>query len=270
MQQFKNIQSLCGLLVLVVLASCQTAKPVHKTAKKSSQPKFIEGIYLNGHNKTIVATNAIEPKKAPMFAPVGSLRKAEISAPTVHTPKLVAMAGSANSNIDVTSATTNRRNQTDNFISEPSVDNVIVSKYTDMIGLSLDNVVNKNLYSFIDRWYGTSYRLGGEDESGIDCSGFARKLYGEVYGMELTRTAMDQFKDCKRFKAINQASEGDLVFFKQKGRRITHVGVYLGNDYFVHSSTSQGVVISSLKDAYWQKHYAGAGRLVREEYSEQL
>jgi cell wall-associated NlpC family hydrolase len=99
----------------------------------------------------------------------------------------------------------------------------------------------------------------------MDCSGFARKLYSDVYGIELTRTAQEQYKNSSRQKKRDNAEEGDLVFFKQRGKRITHVGVYLGNDYFVHSSTSQGVVISSLKEDYWRAHYVGMGKVSKDE-----
>ena len=134
-------------------------------------------------------------------------------------------------------------------------------KYAGIIGLSPKQIQNIRLYQFIDSWYGVSYRLGGQDGRGIDCSGFAQKLYGAVYGRDLVRTAMEQFTSCKRFMKTAEAREGDLVFFAIQSKRITHVGVYLANNYFVHASTSGGVMISSLNEDYWRKYYAGCGRL---------
>ena len=103
--------------------------------------------------------------------------------------------------------------------------------------------------------------MGGCDASGIDCSGFAQKLYADVYGIDLLRTSAEQFHDCKRIKNTRDAQEGDLIFFIIRGKRISHVGVYLANNFFVHASTSSGVMISNLNEEYWRKHYAGCGRV---------
>jgi lipoprotein Spr len=61
--------------------------------------------------------------------------------------------------------------------------------------------------------------------------------------------------------------EGDLVFFKTRGRSISHVGIYLMNNFFVHASSSQGVIISSLNDEYWSRKYAGAGKVPNSQSS---
>ena len=87
------------------------------------------------------------------------------------------------------------------------------------------------------------------------------RIFGQVYGVDIARTAAEQYDNCKRIKHSDDANEGDLVFFHAHGHHITHVGVYLTNDYFVHASTSQGVVISNLNEDYWHKHYSGMGRV---------
>jgi len=142
--------------------------------------------------------------------------------------------------------------------------NTLKTKYSALVGVKSNDISNYTLYQFIDEWYGVNYRRGGSEKSGIDCSGFARKLYADVYGIDLDRTACDQYNKCQHIKNVGKAQEGDLVFFHIHGRRISHVGVYLQNDYFVHSSTSGGVMISNLNDAYWHKYFAGAGKVVRE------
>lgn len=119
---------------------------------------------------------------------------------------------------------------------------------------------NKSLYTFIEEWYGTPYRFGGTGRSGIDCSAFTRQLYEDVYSMDLLRTSIEQFASAL-FIRKDELREGDLVFFKIHGRRISHVGVYLYDGKFVHASVSQGVVISDLSDAYWARYYAGGGRM---------
>lgn len=119
---------------------------------------------------------------------------------------------------------------------------------------------NISLYSFIEEWYGTPYRFGGTSKSGIDCSAFVRQLYGDVYNLGLLRTSIEQFATAM-FINKEELKEGDLVFFKIRSKRISHVGVYLSEGKFVHSSVSQGVVISDLSDKYWVKYYAGGGRV---------
>jgi len=230
----------------------------------AKQPKFIKGIYLDGHNKTSATANAIDMRKPALAQP-------ETEAVAVAEPQPQRQESTENKSVVLwrrkrkpvdEPAEDAKQPEAAMEISEP--DAITVTKYAEMIGLEQKEISNYPLYKFVDKWYGTHYRLGGEDERGIDCSGFARKLYGDVYGIDLTRTAMDQYKSCTRDKCAANAQEGDLVFFKQKSKRITHVGVYLANDYFVHSSTSQGVVISNLKDDYWHRHYAGIGRVKKD------
>lgn len=131
--------------------------------------------------------------------------------------------------------------------------------------LSLDRIRegksrNKSLYTFIEEWYGTPYRFGGTTRNGIDCSAFTRQLYGDVYNLDILRTSIEQFSTAL-FVPKEHLKEGDLVFFKIHGKRISHVGVYLYDGKFVHASVSQGVVISDLADAYWTRYYAGGGRM---------
>lgn len=121
---------------------------------------------------------------------------------------------------------------------------------------------NGNLASFIADWYGTRYRYGGTSRTGIDCSAFVQKLYESVFGISLVRTAIQQAQNSCELCTNDDLREGDLVFFKTQGNRISHVGVYLMNKFFVHSASSKGVMISNLDDKYWKPRYAGAGRVL--------
>ena len=121
---------------------------------------------------------------------------------------------------------------------------------------------NSNLASFIAEWYGTRYTYGGTSKRGIDCSAFVQKLYENVFGIALVRTAIQQAQASCKLCTDDDLREGDLVFFKTQGSRISHVGVYLWNKFFVHSASSRGVMISSLDDKYWKPRYAGAGRVL--------
>jgi lipoprotein Spr len=124
---------------------------------------------------------------------------------------------------------------------------------------------NTRLYRFIDNWYGVRYKYGGQDSNGIDCSGFTRKLYAHTFGVPIERTSRQQYQKAEKVQNREEATEGDLVFFRIRRLRISHVGVYLANGYFIHSSRSHGVIISSLNDKYWQRRYAGCGRIERPE-----
>jgi len=143
----------------------------------------------------------------------------------------------------------------------------VISKYAQMISVDRSEMSNFNLYLFIDEWYGTRYKWGGTDSTGIDCSAFSQKLYGKVYGVDIFRTARQQHHHAERVKYPDDAIEGDLVFFRVHSLRVSHVGVYLANGFFVHSSSSKGVVISNLNDKYWRRRFAGCGRIPKEEKS---
>jgi cell wall-associated NlpC family hydrolase len=136
-------------------------------------------------------------------------------------------------------------------------------KYADKVGVHDKTIRNLALYIFINDWYGTRYRLGGNDRDGIDCSAFAQKLYADVFGIDLVRTSYEQFTQCRRIKKKEHLREGNLVFFGKD--HVTHVGVYLANGHFVHASTSEGVTISSLDEPYWLNNYYGGGEIAGEE-----
>jgi len=142
-----------------------------------------------------------------------------------------------------------------------TVTNMLQRKYSELLQVVPTTITNLPLYSFIEDWYGVRYRLGGNDKNGIDCSAFVQRLYENVFCTNLVRTALQQFHMCRFVFNQDSLNEGDLVFFHIHGKRISHVGVYLMNNYFVHASSSQGVMISSLDDAYWSRYYAGAGKI---------
>jgi lipoprotein Spr len=135
-------------------------------------------------------------------------------------------------------------------------------KYAILENCSVEDLDNPKLLSFMDYWYGAHYHYGGTTRDGIDCSAFAFLLMSSVYGIgTLPRTSKEQYEYSHHIRR-DDLQEGDLVFFHTLGKRraVTHVGVYLRNNKFIHASIS-GVMISDMNDGYYNKHFIGAGRV---------
>lgn len=124
----------------------------------------------------------------------------------------------------------------------------------------------KNIIDVAQSFHGTPYRFGGTSASGMDCSGLVFTAFKEENIM-LPRTSRDMATKGERIQ-LHEVSVGDLVFFKTDRRRnvINHVGlvveVFLGKVYFIHSSTSQGVIVSSLDESYWNNAFVEARRVI--------
>lgn len=127
-------------------------------------------------------------------------------------------------------------------------------------GMELNDKDNRVLYAAIDAWYGTPYQYGGCTTSGVDCSCFVGNIFKSVYGVTLHRIANDIQLDMDKMVGRSALREGDIVFFTNSNGKVSHVGIYLKDDLFVHSSTSNGVTISSLDNSYWKKHFYKGGR----------
>ena len=133
-------------------------------------------------------------------------------------------------------------------------------KYAQLLDINVENLTNLSLLSIIDDWWKTRYRYGGTTKKGIDCSALTGLLMRSVYDVDVPRTARKQYADCEKISREN-LKEGDLVFFNTTGG-VSHVGLYLANDYFVHASSSNGVTISNLNESYFSARFLGGGRAV--------
>jgi len=132
-------------------------------------------------------------------------------------------------------------------------------KYSVLLNTEVELIENTELLKAVDEWYGTRYRMGGTTKKGIDCSAFVQAVYQTAFSVAVPRTAFEQFKTANRISAT-ELKEGDLLFFNTIGG-VSHVGIYLRNNKFIHASSSKGVVVSDVFDPYYLRRFLGAGRI---------
>lgn len=119
-------------------------------------------------------------------------------------------------------------------------------------------LVREALLAQHERWAGTPYRIGGTGRNGIDCSALVQAIFSETFRLQLPRSTSEQVREGTEVSR-DELQVGDLVFFRPPGR-YDHVGIYVGDGYFLHASTSQGVMLSELSNNYWQRYYWQARR----------
>lgn len=136
---------------------------------------------------------------------------------------------------------------------------VPTGRYTNITpaGINRDRVL-LDIVSYL----GVPYVWGGNSKDGIDCSGFTLKVYEDAAHRMLPRSVDEQYQAGKRVEQ-DSLQFGDLVFFNTTGEGASHVGIYVEDDLFAHSSVSSGVTFSSLESTYYHKRFVGARRVVR-------
>lgn len=136
----------------------------------------------------------------------------------------------------------------------------ILEKYSLILN---QKVSNEPLYSYIDDWIGIPYKYGGKDKMGVDCSNFTCNLLRNVFNFS-SNFYYPSGKLAEKSIKISKLEliEGDLVFFSiNNNSKISHVGIYLVNNKFVHASTSKGVIINSLDESYYKTRISFYGRV---------
>lgn len=129
-----------------------------------------------------------------------------------------------------------------------------------LIFTALPAMTSASVVSEAQKYKGKPYLYGGTSSSGFDCSGFTQKAFSDA-GSSIPRTTGAQFNSGSPVDKANLQA-GDLVFFNTSGSGVSHTGIYIGSSNFIHASSSQGVMISSINDpAYWGSRYIGARRL---------
>jgi cell wall-associated NlpC family hydrolase len=112
----------------------------------------------------------------------------------------------------------------------------------------------------IRSWLGTPHRMGGMSQRGVDCSGLVVILYANLFDIHLPRTTLAQMGTGRQVGRDSLVA-GDLVFFKP-AKKYYHVGIYLGHGEFVHTSTSNGVMVSQIDDGFWRECYLTGRRVL--------
>ena len=207
-------------------------RPVVTKTKKRSNLQFIDDIAINGGSSSGTITEL----------PQGSRpsRRRKENPQVVYAPP------------------------TDVTLTNYNIENAIglQFKYAVLLDASVERLNNISLLQTIDHWWGTRYCMGGSTENCIDCSAFTQIMMRDVYKTDVPRTARAQYDNSNRI-GMDELGEGDLVFFQTVGRDISHVGIYLTNNKFVHAATSGGVMVSDLNDPYWHSRYKGGGRVIK-------
>ena len=133
--------------------------------------------------------------------------------------------------------------------------------HSQLLGYRLIGREDPRLIEAVSSWMGVPYRFGGTTRQGADCSGFVLNIYEQVYAITLPRSTDAMAAEARKVRKQN-LQEGDLVFFRiNKGRKVSHVGIYLSNNKFIHTSTSRGVIVSDLNETYYATRFVQGGRM---------
>ncbi len=121
----------------------------------------------------------------------------------------------------------------------------------------------KELLAEARKWLGTPYSYGGHSRKGTDCSGMIMELFLKIYNIRMPRSSAMQQEYSRPVKFADM-KPGDLVFFAtgSNKKRVSHVGLYIGDNRMIHASSSKGVMESGLSERYWTRTFHSSGRVI--------
>lgn len=139
----------------------------------------------------------------------------------------------------------------------------LVSDEWARLDIKLGRHDNKKLYKELKKWLGTPYAYAQHTcGEGTDCSGMVMEVFQEVYGIKVHRNSAKMLEQNCREIDLDDLREGDLLFFCTNGDgRVSHVGIYLKDNKFVHASSSRGVCVDDLRQNYYATHFHAAARV---------
>jgi len=123
-----------------------------------------------------------------------------------------------------------------------------------------DNSIQNKILKEFRKWEGTPHKMGGNSKKGIDCSGFAHYMYNKLFNIKAPRSTKLFLKYGMQIKK-DQLYSGDVVIFRPPTYPY-HVGIYVGDNKFIHASTTKGVMMSDLDNRYWLKAYYMSRRVI--------
>ncbi|MBI5857052.1 MAG: C40 family peptidase [Sphingobacteriales bacterium] len=241
-------QILPALLIVVFLSSCTAFKSLNFSGNRqaisvvppttgNSTARFIDDISVTAQNVTDKTEVRTEPKSEVLLQDQNSSpaisAKEEIKPATDLMPIRTSSVESASP---------------------------VQLKYSVLLNTEVEFLPHKSLLEAVDEYYGVRYRKGGNGDKGIDCSGFTCAVYAATYGITLPRVSKEQYRISRKI-STTELQEGDLLFFNTVGRGVSHVGVYLGNNKFIHATVHKGVMVNSLFEPYYVQRFLGAGRI---------
>lgn len=168
---------------------------------------------------------------------------------------------------DTTQDTLHWDDEDDDLPNDEGIDIAEVMKNFSNKNLVSEPVENQNNFKEqvlmeIIKYLDTPYKYGGNSINGIDCSAFTKTIYNNVLSIDLLRSARDQYTQGLGINNRDELKFGDLVFFDTRRRvKPGHVGIYIGDNLFAHSSSKNGVIVSSLEQDYYSRKFMGGRRI---------
>lgn len=148
--------------------------------------------------------------------------------------------------------------------------NYVLDNNFDNNSIFTDPVLRKDLIENINDWLGTRYRHGGHSKAGVDCSNFTACMVERTLGTRFPCSPGAQATMFNRIDNIEEMQFGDLIFFtgrNKKAKRIGHVGFYLGNGLFAHSSSGRGVIYTHINQGYYSERFRFGGRFIKDSWA---